>query len=117
MRKGWIGTAIIFMFFLGLLVMILFNSLLIFIPNIQFLLQLAIILGIIRFIRSWLGKGMLSYAVSGIFIYIFVFKYTWLTYNLWLFYLIISMGIFSYCIWLVPMFLDLLGSVLGKPGR
>lgn len=60
---------------------------------------------------------MLSYAVSGIFIYIFVFKYTWLTYNLWLFYLIISMGIFSYCIWLVPMFLDLLGSVLGKPGR
>jgi hypothetical protein len=91
-----------------------FDLLLIFIPNIQFLLQLAIILGIVRFIRGWLGKGMLAYAVSGIFIYIFVFKYTWLTYNLWLFYLIISMGIFSYGIWLIPIGLDLLATMVGK---
>ena len=85
MRKGAVMMGFVVMIIIGIVIFLLFDLLLIFIPNIQFLLQLAIILGIVKFIRGWLGKGMLAYAVAGIFIYIFVFKYTWLTYNLWLF--------------------------------
>jgi hypothetical protein len=117
MRKGqaYLLNAIIVFILLAVLVMISFNAVLFIVPNLQFILQLVIILGIYRFIRMFLGKGVISYAISGIFIYIFVFKYTWLAYNAWLFYFILSTGLFSMVIWLVPMFLTFVAGALGRP--
>ena len=72
-------------------------------PLAKVLFQLAAVVMIYSWIKSFLGPGMLTYAISGILIYIFVIVLPEAALGIWLIMNIFGLGIWSMIFWGLPL--------------
>jgi hypothetical protein len=68
-------------------------------PQALLLFQVIMIFTIYFTVRSYLGDGIISLLLTGIFIYFLVFKYPEITASLWVFQIIFGFGVFSAIFW------------------
>ena len=68
-------------------------------PELMLLFQIIAAIMIISWVRNTIGPGVLSLAISGILLYIFVFLLPQLTLSLWIVYMIIGLGIWQMLFW------------------
>ena len=68
-------------------------------PPAKLLFQIMMIFMIYSIVRGYLGAGPLTIIISGILIWIMVFKYTAILASLWAFQMLLGVQFFSIIIW------------------
>lgn len=68
-------------------------------PPAKLLFQIMMIFMIYSLVRGYLGAGPLTIIISGILIWIMVFKYTAILASLWVFQMLLGVQFFSIIIW------------------
>jgi hypothetical protein len=75
-----------------------------FVKELMILFQLAASIVIISWVRNTVGPGLLSYAISAILIYIFVFILPQISIMLWAIMTIMGIGLWSTMFWGLTFF-------------
>ena len=68
-------------------------------PELRLLFQLGAAIIIFSWVRNSLGQGMLSYVISGILIFIFVWMLPHITLGLYILYFLLILGILDLFVW------------------
>ena len=71
-------------------------------PQFEWMLKVYFSIIIFSFVRRILGGGIMTYIVTGILIYIFVFQLFWLFTPMYMLYLIVGLGLSGILIFGVP---------------
>ncbi|MBU1120368.1 MAG: hypothetical protein ABIE23_03945 [archaeon] len=74
-------------------------------PQARIILQIILIFLLYSMVRSYLGSGILTIIISGILIYILVFKYPEFTAGAYILYVAATLMVSSVIIWGAAMFL------------
>jgi hypothetical protein len=101
MRRGFLPVmVVIVLVFLFLMILpIIFAKL---IPTFQWLLIAYFCIVVFLFVRRILGSGLLTYIISGLLIYIFVIRMWELFTALYMFYLLVNLGLSGIIIFGMP---------------
>jgi hypothetical protein len=101
MKRGFLPPMIILLL-IFLFIMMLPLLLAWIFPEFGWLLKVYFSIIIFSFVRRILGGGIMTYIVSGILIYIFVFQLFWLFTPVYMLYLIVGMGLSGILVFGLP---------------
>ncbi len=73
-------------------------------PELKLLFQIAAVIMIFNWVRNIVGPGMLTYAIAGVLIYIFVFVLPQFTLGVYIVWTIMGLGVFSMLFWGLTLF-------------
>ena len=73
-------------------------------PELKLLFQIAAVIMIFNWVRNIVGPGMLTYAIAGVLIYIFVFVMPQFTLGIYVVWTIMGLGVFSMLFWGLTLF-------------
>lgn len=68
-------------------------------PAADIIVRIMLIFVIFTMVRGYLGNGTMSLIISGILIYLLVFKWWWLSSSVWFFTILMSFGLVSVFVW------------------
>jgi len=109
MKRGLLGLIPVGMMLPALLVIL---GLLLFVPiiaitispELMLLFKIAAIIMIFNWVRNIVGPGILTYAIAGVLIYIFVFVMPQFTLGIYVVYTVMGLGVFSMLFWGLTLF-------------